>query len=113
MARYANARILNNSLEFYEFLRKERGDIKNIVQYETPTLRMPRLGDRIALQTSVHIWTYGDRYYKLANQYYNNRNYWWVIAWYNGLPTETDVKPGDVIHIPLDLETALRTMGGS
>jgi len=113
MSRYTNDTILNNFIEFYEFLRKERGGIKNIVQYATPTLRMPDLADRISLKTSAHIWAYGDRYYKLADQYYNNINYWWVIAWFNGYPTEADIKAGDLIYIPLDLERVLRTVGAS
>ena len=113
MSRYSNDEILNNHIEFYEFLRKERGGMKNIVQYATPTVHMPALEDRMGINTSAHIWSYGDRYYKLADQYYNNIEYWWVIAWYNGYPTEADIRTGDLIYIPLDLERLLQIVGAS
>ena len=110
MSRYVNDKIFNNSLEFYSFLRKERGDLRNIVQYATPTLRTPTKQDRRSIRSTAHMWAYGDRFYKLADQYYNNVDYWWVIAWWNGYPTESDVPKGGVIYIPLDLEMALRAM---
>lgn len=112
MPRYYYDKTINNSSEFYEFLRLKRG-VKNIVQYGTPQTHIPRLRERMALDTTSYMWAYGDRYYKLAAQYYNNVNYWWVIAWYNGRPTEADIKPGDVIEIPLNLENALRAIGGA
>ena len=112
MPRYFNDKIVNNDSEFYEFLRKKRG-IKNIVQYETPITHIPRLSERIGLKTTSHVWTYGDRYYKLAYQYYKNTDYWWGIAWYNGRPTEADIQGGDLIEIPLNLEEALRMIGGA
>ena len=46
----------------------------------------------------------------LAHKFYENPNYWWVIAWYNAYMTEADVFTGDVIHIPLNLEQALRVL---
>tara|TARA_B100001094_G_scaffold332483_1_gene404777 strand:+ start:22500 stop:22838 length:339 start_codon:yes stop_codon:yes gene_type:complete len=111
MSRYSNYRILNNSNEYYRKLRQERNNIKNIRQFETPILRHPTVGERARLETTQHIWTTGDRYYKLANTYYNNPTLWWVIAWYNALPTEADVLPGDLITIPLDIENVLELFG--
>jgi hypothetical protein len=34
-----------------------------------------------------------------------------VIAWYNGYPTEADIKKGALIDIPVNLEDALRVLG--
>ncbi len=51
-----------------------------------------------------HIWTTGDRLYKLAEKYYNDPTLWWVIAWYNNRPTEGHFKVGDVIQIPTPIE---------
>tara|TARA_Y100000310_G_C20271319_1_gene618165 strand:+ start:106 stop:447 length:342 start_codon:yes stop_codon:yes gene_type:complete len=111
MPRYTYTPIFNNNIEFYEFLRKKRNNLKNIVQYETQVMRNPTLDDRVRLVTDAHLWSYGDRFYKMAHQYYGDVNYWWVIAWYNGYMTESAVFPGDVIQIPVDLEQALVTLG--
>ena len=105
-----NFNILNNSSDYYEALRKSR-DSKNIQHYETPILYHPNILDRMNLETTGHIWSVGDRYYKLAHQYYGDPSYWWVIAWYNGRPTEADCLPGDALTIPLDLEEILDVLG--
>lgn len=110
MSRYINDTILKNASEYYEFLRKERG-VKVIEQYETIIMRQPTLADRVKLSTTAHIWKYGDRFYKLASQYYGDPRLWWVIGWYNGYPTEVDVKPGASIRIPLDIESTLAVLG--
>jgi len=109
--RYNNFRILNNSNEYYRFLRKRRGGLKNIQHYETPILYHPNILQRANLETTLHIWSSGDRYYKLANDFYGNPEYWWVIAWYNGRPTEVDCRPGDALTIPLDIERILEVLG--
>ena len=44
-------------------------------------------------------------------EYYNNPKYWWVIALFNGTPTESHVKPGDQILIPVDHEEIIRVYG--
>lgn len=111
MPRYKYTRKFNNNIEFYEFLRKKRNNVKNIVQYETQIMYNPRLGDRVRTVSDSHVWAYGDRFYKLAYQYYGDVNYWWVIAWYNGYMTEADIFPGDTIEIPVELESALKTLG--
>jgi hypothetical protein len=111
MSRYNHDDILNNNTEFYSFLRKERNNIKNIQQYETPILVHPTVEQRANLEVAGHIWSVGDRYYKLAHQYYGRPAVWWVIAWYNGYPTEADIPLGKLIDIPLNLEDALLVLG--
>jgi len=71
----------------------------------------PSVRARAAIRSTTHVWTYGDRFYKLANQYYNDVTFWWVIAWYNSVPTEANLKTGDLIQIPLNLESALKSLG--
>ena len=110
MSRYAQTPIIDNDSEYYKPLRSKR-DVKNIVQYVTPVLHNPNVAQRAALATSAHIWTYGDRFYKLAAQYYGDPALWWIIAWYNGKPTEVDILNGDVIEIPLDVESILNALG--
>jgi hypothetical protein len=110
MPRYANKKIFLNDAEYYDFLRKNRSNTKGVRQYDTQILKNPTIADRSALKTVTHVWKYGDRYYKLADQYYNDVDYWWVIAWWNAIPTEADVSPGDAISIPLNLEEALQVL---
>jgi len=108
--RYSKYKVFNNDSDYYDFLRKSRNNSKNIRHYQTPRMHMPSMAERSRVKTNAHTWKYGDRFYKLANQYYNDSRYWWVIAWYNAYMTEADVFPGDIIHIPLNLEQALRVL---
>lgn len=110
MPRYKNTRILTNSSDYYSPLRKSR-DRKVIRHYATPQLKHPSVLERVSLDTVSHIWKYGDRYYTLAQRYYGDTTYWWVIAWYNGYPTEADIQTGALIKIPLDLENVLFALG--
>ncbi len=111
MSRYNKYRILNNSNEYYRKLRQMRNNLKSISQYETPILRHPTLSDRISIDSTQIVWTLGDRLYKLADTYYNDPELWWVIAWYNGRPTEADFFPGDLITIPLNVEDVIEAYG--
>ena len=110
MPRYTATRIFSNSDEFYDFLRKRRNSPKVIRMYETPRIYNPSVGERASLTTINHLWKLGDRFYKLAAKYYGEPKYWWVIAQYNGMPTEADVYPGDVLSIPTNLEQALNVL---
>ena len=110
MARYTKYRVLNNASDYYAPLRESRG-IRNLRHYETPRLHNPTVAQRKTLKTSTYIWKYSDRYYKLANTYYGDVRFWWVIAWYNSAPTEANLVPGDAIEIPINLEKALKVLG--
>jgi nucleoid-associated protein YgaU len=99
-----------NDTDFYRELRERRG-VKQIEQFTTPRLRQPTVSDRIRLKTSTHIWKYGDRFYNLAHQYYGDARYWWIIAWFNGIPTEAEANTGDVLEIPLNISEALQALG--
>ena len=98
---------ITNDIDFYKELRERRG-IKRIEHFTTPILSHPNVAERARLRTSSHIWKYGDRLYKLANQYYGD---WWVIAWYNGFPSEAEIATGDLLEIPLDISEALLALG--
>jgi nucleoid-associated protein YgaU len=110
MGRYDNDRIIENNSKYYSPLRRSR-KVKNIIHYATPVLYNPTPIDRMMVRTNGHIWKYGDRLYKLAHAYYGDSRYWWVIAWYNGVPTEADLFAGDLIDIPINIEQALKILG--
>jgi len=112
MGRYDKYRILTNASDYYKPLREERG-VKFIKQYETPKLLNPSRATRRRITTTKHLWKYGDRLYNLANQYYSDPRYWWVIAWWNGYGTEADIQNGALLYIPLKLDAALTALGVS
>lgn len=110
MSRYKSIQTMINSSDHYKKLKEKRG-LKDIVQYPVVPLHNPNLAQRLMIATEPHIWSTGDHFYKLAHQYYGDSRYWWVIAWYNGYPTEGDIKKGANIDIPLDLVDALTILG--
>jgi len=109
--RYKNQEVFTNIDEAYKrYLKKTRG-MSQIRQYNTPVFKHPTLEDTKNFSTISHVWTTGDRYFKLADEYYDDASLWWVIALYNQKPTEMHVSLGDIIYIPVPLETVLFYIG--
>ena len=108
-SRYETRRIAENTDPLYKELFDVRG-VKSVVQYRTPELSHPTAEQIAELQVVGHIWTLGDRYWKLAFDNYGDVELWWVIAWYNQAPTEAHLNLGDVIQIPFPLERVLGYM---
>ena len=106
-SRYKKSNIINNDMEFYEFLRKKRGNVKAIQHLPTPIMKHPSASERATLSRTKYIWKYGDRFYNLAYRYYDNPEYWWVIAWYNKKASEAEFKVGEQFYVPLPLEAVL------
>jgi nucleoid-associated protein YgaU len=107
--RYDNKTLFQNQSERYESIFEERG-VKYVRQYGTSEMLVPTISQRVSFSTLTHIWKVGDKFYKLAIQYYSDPQYWWVIALYNQTPTEADLRTGDPLTIPLPLEKVLRTI---
>lgn len=110
MSRYKSIGTMINNSEHYKELKKKRG-LKDVVQYPVVPMHHPNLVQRMTIATEPHIWSVGDHFYKLAHEYYGDSRYWWVIAWYNGYPTEGDIRKGVSIDIPLDLVDGLTVLG--
>ena len=106
VSRYDSRNIFSNAAEEYESLFEKR-NIKVISQYTTPNMRHPTVKEISNLNIVNHAWREGDRFWKLAGKYYNQPNLWWVIAWFNRMPTEAQVKLGDIVAIPLPLSKIL------
>ena len=106
-SRYFNRTIGYNASEQYaEILRKR--NVPYIDQYNTPDIKSLTVKDLDNLSSVSHVWSMGDRFYKLADSYYKDPKLWWVIAWYNQMPTEAHVQIGWIVSVPLPLEEALR-----
>ena len=101
---------VKNDSEYYSSLATKRG-VKSVTHYKTPVLKNPTVADRRKIKTITHIWVYGNRLYKLADQYYGDSTYWWVIAWYNSVSTEAQIELGKVLYIPLNIEETLDILG--
>ena len=96
MAIYKDSKFSNNSTKLYEKVLEERG-VKNIYQFRT------KIFDKIDLSTipsTKYIWKKGDNLFKLANRFYSNKNYWWIISYFNQKPTDADFELGEEILIP-------------
>ena len=94
-------------MRFYRDYMEMRG-VKKIEHYNTPKMSYPPPEDIAEnIERIAHIWKSRDMYWKLAAQHYGDSEMWWVIAWFNKKPTESHVQPGDIIHIPVPLDTVL------
>ena len=108
--RYNNQDVFVNEEENYKRYLKPRG-MNLINQFNTPKFRFPDQTNMKNFSSIRHIWSTGDRYFKLASEYYDDPKMWWVIAFYNKKPTEFHVSLGEIIYIPKPLETVLFYMG--
>ena len=105
--RYDRRQIFLNKNELYDNVFEER-NINSIRHYASADFEYPSVQEMKDLTRIRHVWKVGDRYYKLASQYYSSPQYWWVIALFNKKPTEADLNVGDLIYIPLPLQDVLR-----
>tara|TARA_R110002110_G_scaffold74516_1_gene197161 strand:- start:273 stop:629 length:357 start_codon:yes stop_codon:yes gene_type:complete len=76
-------------------------------QFLTPKFTWPTQAQLQALNIEREVWETGSRFYKLAAKYYGDSSLWWIIAWFNQKPLETDFAAGDVVMIPLPLDRVL------
>ncbi len=105
--RYDYRTIFYNREPLYDNIFEER-HVKGIRHYDTPTFKYPTVAEISGMTKKTHIWSTGDRFYKLAIENYGAAQYWWVIALFNKKPTEAQIQTGDVIYIPMPLENILR-----
>jgi len=106
ISRYDTRIVFLNAREEYE-AKLEKRNTKFISQFKTANLTHPTVKEISNLNIINHIWKEGDRYWKLGAKYYNRADLWWIIAWFNQMPTEGHVDIGDVVAIPLPLERIL------
>lgn len=104
--RYEDSELVVNNNELYQKTLRER-NINKVNQYRTQNLFYPTQEERAQLNIGKHVWGSTDKFWKLSEKYYNDPQYWWVIAFYNKKPTELDVSSGDIILIPAPLDQVL------
>ena len=94
----------------YDFLFKNRSANQSTI-YADPYLHYPSEDAKKSFSYREHYWKTGDRFYKLSQKYYGTLNDWWIIARFNGKPTEANVELGERLLIPLPLSAAKSYMG--
>jgi len=106
--RYNKRRVFTNKSFNYKFseIFRKRG-LTALTQFKSAHLKYPAVSQIEELNTQSIIWTVGQKYFKLAAEYYGDPAYWWVIAWYNQQPLEANIKGGDIIEVPQPLELIL------
>jgi hypothetical protein len=108
-SRYRDKAKFVNKNEMYENLFYDRR-VNFIEQYQTYTLHHIDSAENNQLSIVERNWKLGDRFYKLAYEYYNDSTLWWIIAWYNLTPTESHVELGQTVRIPLPLSRVVSLM---
>ena len=110
MSRFANRKKIINKEKMYANIFKGRG-VNQIEQYGTRFLRYPTQREVGNLDIVSHVWSYGDMYYKLAHDNYGDPTMWWVIAFFNQRPTESQLRFGSVVYISHPIERVLSYYG--
>ena len=111
VTRYKNSEQFINATAGYRKAFKTRYGSQGIRQLPINTLEYPTQDQYDTIDTVSVTWKLGDRFYKLSSKYYNNPEYWWVIAWFNKKPTEQHVQLGETVLVPLFLDELLSIIG--
>ena len=109
VSRYSKNSIVRTSEISYDDALSRRG-VSHIDHYSFEKFKILKIRDIEDIKLVDHIWVSSDRFYKLSSQYYGDPTYWWIIAYYNSTPLETDVEIGQNLQIPTPLEYILRAL---
>ena len=108
MSRYNKRIQAINSDEQYESVFEKRG-VKKIKQYRTISKTVYEKDVYQSIRTIDYAWSFGDMYFKIANTFYGDPQYWWIIARANGLKGfEVQVDPAKSYRIPIAIQSILR-----
>tara|TARA_A100001391_G_C5017832_1_gene265004 strand:+ start:539 stop:880 length:342 start_codon:yes stop_codon:yes gene_type:complete len=110
ISRYANTEITSVDRREYSEIFKNRAK-KNALIIKFEKLKELKIEDLDGILLETHIWVPSDRFFKLSSKYYGSPMYWWVIAYFNNTPLETDVKVGQKLLIPIPIENILEALG--
>ena len=108
--RYNKRSILNNTRPI-DRKRVTKRNTNSLTYFSADSLKHPTQEDYNRIGSKPVIWNETTRLSNLAQQYLGNFEYWWVIAWYNGVAIEAQISTGKVLYIPLNLEDTLNILG--
>ena len=98
-------KVLNE--EQYKDLFEDR-DVESITYYQNYNFSSTFVDKEYSVQE--HIWSHGDKLYKLAIQYYGSMDMYWMIGLFNNKPTDAHYAYGDIVLIPIDGTELYRDM---
>tara|TARA_R110001592_G_scaffold46371_2_gene147581 strand:+ start:1680 stop:2009 length:330 start_codon:yes stop_codon:yes gene_type:complete len=52
--------------------------------------------------TTEHVWSHGDKLYKLADRFFGDKSLFWIIGLFNNKPTDAHYSYGDIVYVPVD-----------
>ena len=110
MNRYSRRKKAINDVYQDDKLFENRG-VQSIEQHTTPKFKNPTQEELDRIDFEMHFWTTGDRFFKLAQKYYNDHRYWYIIARFNEKPSEAQVEEGEQLKIPTNLHIAVEVLG--
>lgn len=110
-SRYKKSNIIKNNDADYKKVFSSRFGTLGMIQLSTTTFRRPTDKELMSVQYTSETWGLGKRLYKLSYQHYGDSKYWWIIALFNGISTEAEIKFGDAIKIPVPLDMVLNLYG--
>jgi len=108
-SRYRKQRLIENANPEYNEILAQRG-LSSITQYSFSSFKDLKIKDLEGIQLDTHIWEASDRLFKLADKYYGDPTYWWIIALFNNRPLESEIKLGEKMLIPLPLDMIVSAM---
>ena len=107
-SRYADREVFTAKPDgVHEKLVDTRTGARKIDYFETAHFQRLTQEQIDSMEIITHVWTIGDRYFKLAETYYGSTEFWWVIARFNDAPTEAHLSIGDQVLIPNPLQDIL------
>jgi len=111
ISRYKVSSIINNNDPDYKKIFSTRFGPKGLTQYVTNTFRKPTEEELLEIEYLEETWKLGQRLYKLSYTYYGDSQYWWIIALFNNIAIESDLKFGQVVKVPVPLNIMLNLYG--
>jgi hypothetical protein len=96
----------NNDFQYSEFL--EKTGVSKIDHYRIISFGSPHsIEFREEITVIAHTMAAGDKLSKVAFEYYGDAKLWWVLAWFNSLPTDASYRIGATIEVPFPLQDVL------
>ena len=111
ISRYKKENIINNNDVDYKKVFSSRFGTLGLVQTGVTQFRKITEQEMLTIQYNNESWGLGKRLYKLSNKYYGSPQYWWIIALFNNIGTESDIQFGDIIKVPVPLDRMLTLYG--
>jgi len=108
-SRYEDRLIAINKDERYKNIFRERR-INFVRQYKSPSMQHIQPEDNISFNEIPVIWSREEAFWKISARLYGDPELWWVIAWYNLLPTDHHVAIGTEVLVPFPLSSVLNIL---